>query len=128
MIDIKNKVIEQLGLKNRINCDLLCYLLDSERYIIFYDKEINRINIKDILEEIDRKCNSDEFSAYKSIIVFSTTSDSFLKKELLYFNSINTFVVFYLINKNSNKIYMNDKMIFTLGLNYKKYVKKINEI
>ena len=37
-------------------------------------------------------------------------------------------VVFYLINEEVNKIYMNDSWVFTLGLNYKKYIRKINEI
>jgi len=47
---------------------------------------------------------------------------------LLYFNGVNTFVVFYLINEETNEVYMDDSWIFPIGLNYKKYVRKINEI
>ena len=52
----------------------------------------------------------------------------FKKVDLLYFNNVNTFVVFYLINEETNEVYMNDSWISALGLNYKKYVRKINEI
>ena len=36
--------------------------------------------------------------------------------------------MFYLINEETKDIYMNDSWISSLGLNYKKYVRKINEI
>ena len=54
--------------------------------------------------------------------------EEYKKEELLYFNNVNMIVVFYLINEEVNKIYMNDSWVFTLGLNYKKYIRKINEI
>lgn len=50
------------------------------------------------------------------------------KVDFLYFNNVNAFVVFYLINEETNEIYMNDSWISALGLNYKKYARKINEI
>ena len=56
------------------------------------------------------------------------TKEKFKKVDLLYFNNVNTFVVFYLINEETNEVYMNDSWISALGLNYKKYVRKINEI
>lgn len=56
------------------------------------------------------------------------TKDKFNKRELLYFNNVNTYVVFYLIEEETNNVYMNDSWISSLGLNYKKYIKKINEI
>ena len=56
------------------------------------------------------------------------TKEEYKKEELLYFNNVNMIVVFYLINEEVNKIYMNDSWVFTLGLNYKKYIRKINEI
>ena len=50
------------------------------------------------------------------------------KVDLFYFNNVNTFVVFYLINEEADEVYMNDSWISAIGLNYKKYVRKINEI
>lgn len=56
------------------------------------------------------------------------TKEKFKKVDLLYFNNINTFVVFYLINEETDEVYMNDSWISAIGLNCKKYVIKINEI
>mgnify|MGYP001852937010 FL=1 len=56
------------------------------------------------------------------------TKEKFKKVDLLYFNNVNTFVVFYLINEETNDVYMNDSWISSLGLNYKKYIIKINQI
>ena len=52
------------------------------------------------------------------------TKEKFKKVDLLYFNNVNTFVVFYLINEETNEVYMNDSWISALGLNYKKYVRR----
>lgn len=56
------------------------------------------------------------------------TKDKFKKRELLYFNNINTYVVFYLIGQETNNVYMNDSKISSLGLNYKRYVRRIIKI
>ena len=48
--------------------------------------------------------------------------EKFKKVDLLYFNNVNTFVVFYLINEEANEVYMNNSWISALGLNYKKYL------
>ena len=56
------------------------------------------------------------------------TKEKFKKVDLLYFNNVNTFVVFYLINEETNEVYMNDSWISSLGLNYKKYVRKMKII
>jgi len=50
-----------------------------------------------------------------------------LKKELLFFNGVDTFVVYYLINDNNNEIYFNDQRVFWLSVDWKK-IKKFNEI
>ena len=60
--------------------------------------------------------------------VVNKTKELFKKVDLLYFNNVNTIVVFYLINEETNEVYMNDSWISFLGLNYKKHVRKINEI
>lgn len=81
-----------------------------------------------ILNHLERKTNNSMFTEWKTLIVVGKTTDDFKKEDLFYFNNVNTFIVFYLINEEINKAYMNDSWIFTLGLNYKKYVKKINKI
>lgn len=68
------------------------------------------------------------FTEWKTLIVVGKTTDVYKKEELLYFNNVNTFVVFYLINEELNKIFMNDSWIFTIGLNYRKYIKRLNGI
>ena len=49
-----------------------------------------------------------------------------IKKELFWFEGVNTFVLFYLINEKTNKIFMDDSWIFVMGCNYRKYVRRIN--
>ena len=46
------------------------------------------------------------------------------KVDFLYFNNVNAFVVFYLINEETNEIYMNDSWISALGLNYKNMLER----
>lgn len=83
---------------------------------------------KNLLNAYEKKTSNSKFTKYKTLIVIGETTDIFKKEDLFYFNNINTFVVFYLINEELNKVYMNCSWIFPLGLNYNKYVKKINEI
>lgn len=75
-----------------------------------------------------KEMKNTNFTEYKTLIVVGKMKEKFKKVDLLYFNNVNTFVVFYLINEETNEVYMNDSWILALGLNYKKYVRKINEI
>lgn len=68
------------------------------------------------------------FTEWKTLIVVGKTTDVYKKEELIYFNNVNTFVVFYLINEELNKIFMNDSRICAIGLNYRKYIKRLNGI
>lgn len=77
---------------------------------------------------MEEKTNNSMFTEWKTLIVVGKTTDVYKKEELLYFNNVNTFVVFYLINEELNKIFMNDSWIFTIGLNYRKYIKRLNGI
>lgn len=77
---------------------------------------------------MEEKTNNSMFTEWKTLIVVGKTTDVYKKEELLYFNNVNTFVVFYLINEELNKIFMNDSRIFAIGLNYRKYIKRLNGI
>ena len=128
MFEIKNKIIAGLGLQKPIDCAYQCYLLDKKRYIIFYDNLITKQKIEELLKNIDMDCKPPIFSEWKTIIIIGKTLEVFSQKDLLYFNGINTFVCFYLINDKTDEHYMNEQWIFTLGLNYRKYIRKLKKI
>ena len=128
MMAFHNKLIKAMNLEVKIDCEFDCYLLASKRYIIFHKEIITQENCRKILENIEIHCKTPIFSKWKSIIVVGTTTESFNKEDLLYFNGLDTFVCFYLINAITNEHYMNKQWIFTLGLNYRKYIKKIEAI
>ena len=66
-----------------------------------------------------KELKNTNFTEYKTLIVVGKTKEKFKKVDLLYFNNVNTLVVFYLINEETNEVYMNDSCISALGLNYK---------
>ena len=84
--------------------------------------------IEEVLNYLEEKTKNANFTEYKTLIVLGKTKEKFKKVDLLYFNNVNTFVVFYLINEETNEVYMNDSWISSLGLNYKKYVRKMKII
>lgn len=127
-MDIQEKIVQCYPLVNKVDFELNCYLLDKKRYLIFWNELISKESIKEILNYLEEKTENSNFSEYKTLIVVSKTKEKFKKADLLYFNNVNTIVVFYLINEETNEVYMNDSWISFLGLNYKKYVRKINKI
>ena len=127
-MDIQEKLIQNYPLINKVDCDLNCYCLAKKRYLIFWDEFIEKDAIIKVLKSLEEKTNNSNFSEFKTLIIVGKTKEEYKKEELLYFNNVNMIVVFYLINEEVNKIYMNDSWVFTLGLNYKKYIRKINEI
>ena len=127
-MNIQEKLIKKYPLVNKVDSELNCYLLKKRRYLVFWDELIKIDSIKEVLNYLEEKTKSTNFTEYKTLIVVGKTKEEFKKVDLLYFNNVNTFVVFYLINEETNEAYMNDSWIASLGLNYKKYVRKINEI
>ena len=115
-------------LVNKIDFELNCYLLDKRRYLIFWNELIKKDSIEKMLNYLEEKTKNPNFTESKTLIVVGKTKEKFKKVDLVYFNSVNTLVVFYLINEETNEIYMDDSWISFIGLNYKKYVRKINEI
>ncbi len=127
-MNIQEKLIKKYPLVNKVDSELNCYLLEKRRYLVFWDELIKKGSIKEVLNYLEEKTKSTNFTEYKTLIVVGKTKEKFKKVNLLYFNNVNTYVVFYLIDEETNDIYMNDSWISSLGLNYKKYVRKINEI
>ena len=127
-MNIQEKIIQNYPLVNKIDLELNCYLLDKRRYLIFWNKLIKKDSIEDMLNYLEEKTKNPNFTESKTLIVIGKTKEKFKKVDLVYFNSVNTLVVFYLINEETNEIYMDDSWISFIGLNYKKYVRRINEI
>ena len=127
-MNIQEKLIHNYPLVNKVDSELNCYLLDKNRYLVFWDELIKVELVEEILNSLEEKTKNSNFSEFKTLIVISKTKEKFKKADLLYFNNVNTIVVFYLINEETNEVYMNDSWISFLGLNYKKYVRKINKI
>ncbi len=128
MNTIKNKIIENYPLTERLNCDLCCYSIDSKRYLVFSDEIIDKNGIENILNITQEKVNNATNDGWKTIIVVGYTEDTFKKKELVFFDGVNTIVVFYLINKETKKIYMDASWISFIGYDYKKVVRTIDKI
>lgn len=127
-MNIQEKIIEEYPLTCKIESELNCYLLANRRYLIFWKELIEKDSIEQILNHLQEKTNNSNFSKWKTLIIFGKTNDVFQKEELFYFNNVDTFVVFYLVNEKINKIFMNDSWIFVLGCNYRKYIRKIDKI
>ncbi len=127
-MNIQEKIIQNYPLVNKIDFELNCYLLDKRRYLIFWNELIKKDSIEDMLNYLEEKTKNPNFTESKTLIVIGKTKEKFKKVDLVYFNSVNTLVVFYLINEETNEIYMDDSWISFIGLNYKKYVRRINEI
>lgn len=123
----QKKIVQEYPLVNKVDFSLDCYMLKKRRYLIFWNRLIEKKSIKDILIYLEEKTNNNNFPKYKTLIIFGETKDEFSKNDLVYFNT-NTYVVFYLINDDTNDIYMDDSWISEMGLNYKKYVRRINDI
>ena len=97
----------------------------KRRYDIFYDKKIDKNNIESLLDVFDNLKNN--YEKRKTLIIFGYTDEQFNEKDLLFFNGIDTFVVYYLINDN-NEIYFNDQRVFWFSVDWKKIIKRSNEI
>lgn len=124
---IKDKLIKEYPLTNKIDCYFDCFEVMKRRYVIFCNEKINKENIKSLLDVFnDNSKNS--FTERKTLIIVGHTSEKFNKKELLFFNGVDTFVVYYLINDNNNEIYFNDQRVFWFSADWKKIIKRFNEI
>lgn len=127
-MNVQEKIIQNYPLVNKIDFELNCYLLDKRRYLIFWNELIKKDSIEEVLNYLEEKTKNPNFTESKTLIVVGKTKEKFKKVDLVYFNSVNTLVVFYLINEETKEIYMDDSWTSFIGLNYKKYVRKINEI
>ena len=128
---IKDKLITEYPLTKKIECSFECFEVIKRRYVIFFEEKINRDNMKSLLDvfckAIDEAAKN-TFSKAKTLIVVGHTNEHFNKDDLLFFNGVDTFVVYYLKNDNNNEIYFNDQRVFWFSVDWKKIIKKFNTI
>lgn len=60
------------------------------------------------------------FTKKKTLIIVGFTDEWFDKKDLLFFNGVDTLIVYYLINEKNNEIYFNDQRVFFFSIDWKK--------
>ena len=123
---IKDKLIKEYPLTKKIDFPFECYEVVKRRYVVFFDEEINRNNMESILDVIDGHAKN-VFSEKKTIIVIGHTNEQFNKKDLLFFNGNDTFIVFYLINEN-NEVFFNDQGTFWFSVDWSKIIRNFNQI
>ena len=126
MKDIKAKIIGSEKIKLKYLEENL-YQLSKKVYLYFENEIINKDKFEKLLLKFENEL-SKKLSKFKTLIIIGETTEEYLSSDLLFFNNIDTFVVFCLVNKSNEKIYINNKWIFTLGLNYKKYTTIIKHI
>ncbi len=126
-MNIRDKLINEYPLINKIECSFKCFEVIKRRYVIFYNGIINRENMETLLDVFNKSARNN-FSERKTLIVVGHTNEQFNKKDLLFFNGVDTFVVYYLINDMAKEIYFNDQRVFWFSVDWKKIIKKFNEI
>ena len=124
---IKDKLIKEFPLTKKIDCSFDCFEVIKRRYVIFYDEKINKENIKSLLDVFNENTNNN-FSKKKTLIVVAYTDEEFNKEDLVFFNGVDTFIVYYLINETTFEIYFNDQTMLWFSIDWKKIIKKFNEI
>ena len=124
---IKDKLINGYPLTKKIEYPFECFEVIKRRYVIFFDEKINKDNIESLLDEFSKALNNN-FSKVRTLIVVGHTDVQFNEEDLLYFNGVDTFIVYYLKNDNSNEIYFNNHRVVFLTVDWKKIINKFNQI
>ena len=129
MEKIKNLINRKLNLSIKISSDVFeCYQINDRCHLIYLNESISHDDIKNLLNKIDKFCKETNLDDWKSFMVLAETDEEFSKKELFYFDNVNTFVSLFLINQNKNKIFSNPQWVFVRGVGFRKYVKQIESI
>lgn len=134
MKNIKEKLINEYPLTKRINSSFECYEVAENRYVIFYEELISKNNIESLLDKFNEQdCSKKRKTLLlkpgKTLIVVGYTNEQFQQVDLSFCNGdADTFIVYYLINKNIDEIYYNDQRICILGLGWRNIIRKFNQI
>ena len=110
IMSIKDKLIDEYPLTKKIECSFDCFEVSKRRYVIFFDKKIKKNNIESLLDDFINASN--KFSKVRTLIIVGHTDERFNQEDLVYFNGVDTFVVYYLLNDTNNEIYFNNHRVF----------------
>ncbi len=124
---IKERLRKEFPLTKRVECVFECYEIARRRYAIFWEKKVRKCDIDSLLKSLEA-ATSNNFSEKKALLVIGDTDEEFEAEDLMYFNGADTFVVFYLKNTDTDKIYFNDQRVLWFGVDWKKIVRRFNEI
>jgi len=131
-LELKNKIIysfpldEELVRKSFVS-GLTFHIIDKNSYLVFLDGCIDKHNINVFLDTIKEKINKFIVDQRKTIIAVGYTDDNFEEEELLFFDGKDMLVAFYLIDKDSKEVFMNDTQNFTFGSNHAEILRKIDK-
>ena len=126
-MNIKNKLIKEYPLTRKVECPFECFEVIKRRYVIFFNKNIKRKDMEPLLDVFNNAIKNNS-SKVKTLIIVGYTDEQFNKQDLLFFNGVDTFVVYYLKNEINNEIYFNDQKVFWFSVDWKKIIIKFNKI
>lgn len=127
IMSIKDKLIDEYPLTKKIECSFDCFEVCKRRYVIFFDKKIKKNNIESLLDDFNNASNI-KFSKVRTLIIVGHTDEQFNQEDLVYFNGVDTFVVYYLLNDTNNEIYFNNHRVFFMSVDWKKIKNRFNKL
>lgn len=123
----KEKLKKELHLIS-VDERLKCYLLTKKVWLMFWEENIQKNNMEEILHKIETSFSEKQLISRKTIIIMGNTIDDFHPSDLVWFNGMNMYVVFYLINEKNSKTYRCSNFFDSIGWGYRKWIKKIDFI
>ena len=124
---VKEKLINAYPLTEKIEIDYECYKIKSRKYVIFIDEIISNSDTEKLLDKLLTSIKT-KSSIVSTLIVVANTNEEFKKEDLVFFNGVDTFVIYYLLNKTDGSIYFNDQGTYWFGANWRKIIKRFNDI
>lgn len=126
-MNIKEKIINEYPLTKKIECEFECYEATAHRFVIFYDKPINSANMEFMLYEFGESIKG-KYSQAVAVIIVAYTDEEFKKEDIFYFNGIDTYSLYCLLNTNNNKVYFNNLKVFAFDAEEKEFIKRFDQI
>ena len=128
-MNYKKLIVEKFHLIENINIYHNYYKIEEGKYIFFLNKIIDKDSINEtLLDNLKTIISKNDYSKWKTIIIFGKTSVKFTKKDLTYFDGEDTAVVLYLVDEANNMQFYDGSWSFIPCLNNKKLLNSINQI
>lgn len=132
-LELKNKIVYSFPLcespvRRSLCSGLEFHDIEKNNYLVFLNGTVDKLNINDFSDAIKENINKFIVDQRKTVIAVGYTDDNFEKKDLHFFDGKDTFIAFYLINKDIKEVFMNDSQNVALESNHAKILHKIDEI